>query len=58
MSEDEFLALVTAGQPAAPDYFVYDAVLNRRRTRCSTPLTTCAPLDADEVLDRAARPAR
>ena len=30
MSEDDFLALVTAGQPAAPDYFVYDAVLNRK----------------------------
>jgi glyoxylase-like metal-dependent hydrolase (beta-lactamase superfamily II)/rhodanese-related sulfurtransferase len=30
MSEDEFVALVTAGQPAAPAYFGYDAVLNRR----------------------------
>ena len=30
MSEDEFLAIVTAGQPAAPDYFVYDAILNRK----------------------------
>ena len=37
MSEDDFVALVTEGQPSAPDYFVYDAVLNRRRTRCSTP---------------------
>ncbi len=30
MSEPEFVALVTAGQPPAPDYFVYDAVLNRK----------------------------
>ena len=31
MSEDDFVALVTAGQPSAPGYFVYDALLNRRR---------------------------
>jgi len=31
MSQDEFLAVVTAGQPSAPDYFVYDAVLNRKQ---------------------------
>ncbi len=30
MSEATFVALVTAGQPPAPDYFVYDAVLNRK----------------------------
>lgn len=30
MSEDAFVALVTAGQPAAPGYFAYDADLNRR----------------------------
>jgi len=30
MSEADFVALVTAGQPPAPDYFVYDAVLNRK----------------------------
>lgn len=30
MSEDEFLAVVTAGQPAAPEYFVYNAILNRK----------------------------
>ena len=30
MSEDEFLAVVTADQPAAPAYFVHDAVLNRK----------------------------
>lgn len=30
MSEDEFVALVTADQPDAPPYFAYDAVLNSR----------------------------
>ena len=29
MSESDFVALVTAGQPSAPDYFLYDAFLNR-----------------------------
>jgi hydroxyacylglutathione hydrolase len=30
MSRDRFVELVTEGQPAAPEYFVHDAVLNRR----------------------------
>jgi len=30
MTAEQFLALVTEGQPAAPGYFVHDAVLNRR----------------------------
>ncbi|MFB7830355.1 rhodanese-like domain-containing protein [Streptomyces sp. NPDC056056] len=30
MSRESFVALVTAGQPAAPGYFAYDAELNRR----------------------------
>ncbi|MFJ9576530.1 rhodanese-like domain-containing protein [Streptomyces sp. NPDC101191] len=30
MGREEFVALVTAGQPAAPGYFAYDAELNRR----------------------------
>ena len=30
MTEDEFLAVVTAGQPSAPEYFVYNAILNRQ----------------------------
>ncbi|WP_020519253.1 MBL fold metallo-hydrolase [Catelliglobosispora koreensis] len=29
MTEEQFLTLVTAGQPAAPGYFSYDAKLNR-----------------------------
>jgi hydroxyacylglutathione hydrolase len=30
MSEDEFVALITAGQPPAPSYFPVDAAINRR----------------------------
>jgi hydroxyacylglutathione hydrolase len=30
MSEDDFVAMVTEGQPAAPGYFVYDAITNRK----------------------------
>ena len=30
MTKEQFVALVTAGQPAAPEYFVYDAILNRK----------------------------
>jgi glyoxylase-like metal-dependent hydrolase (beta-lactamase superfamily II)/rhodanese-related sulfurtransferase len=31
MSEDDFVAVVTADQPTAPGYFGFDAILNRRR---------------------------
>src|SRR5690606_13806687 len=31
MTEDEFLAIVTEGQPSAPGYFGYDAMLNRKQ---------------------------
>ena len=50
MSEDDFVALVTAGQPAAPGYFAYDAVLNRR----DHPVlhTAPTPLNLDEALAR------
>ena len=30
MTEDEFVGMVTEGQPTTPNYFLYDAVLNRR----------------------------
>jgi len=50
MDEDDFLALVTAGQPAAPDYFVYDAVLNRRAHEVFDPAHHVRPLDLPEVL--------
>ena len=50
MDEDDFLALVTAGQPAAPDYFVYDAVLNRRAHEVFDPAHHVRPLDPAEAL--------
>ncbi|WP_232344775.1 MBL fold metallo-hydrolase [Actinoplanes awajinensis] len=31
MTAEQFLTMVTEGQPAAPGYFVHDAVLNRRQ---------------------------
>ncbi len=31
MSKDEFIRLVSAGQPEAPQYFVHDAILNRKQ---------------------------
>lgn len=39
MSEGEFVAIVTAGQAAAPGYFVYDAILNRSERPLFDPAT-------------------
>ena len=50
MSEDEFVALVAAGQPAAPGYFVFDAVLNRKVHDVFDPSRHARPLDLPEVL--------
>ncbi len=47
MSEEDFIALVTADQPDAPSYFTYDAVLNAKEH--ST---------LEEVLDRELHPLR
>ena len=35
MSEEQFLAVVTEGQPAAPGYFVYNATLNKQDARAA-----------------------
>ena len=40
IGEDEFVALVTEGQPPAPGYFAFDAVLNRKRHASSTSSRT------------------
>ncbi|GAA4543807.1 rhodanese-like domain-containing protein [Pseudonocardia xishanensis] len=50
MTEEDFLALVTAGQPAAPDYFGYDALLNRRPHEVLDPARRAQPLDLPEVV--------
>lgn len=48
----EFKQLVTADQPEAPDYFVYDAVLNRRERAdlATTVSSALQPLGLDDVL--------
>ena len=51
MTEDEFVALVTAGQPTAPGYFGYDAVLNRSAHEVFDPTRSTRPLELPEVLD-------
>jgi glyoxylase-like metal-dependent hydrolase (beta-lactamase superfamily II)/rhodanese-related sulfurtransferase len=52
MGEDAFLAVVTAGQPAAPEYFVYDAILNRKTRDLYQPDEVLVALDA-QALDAA-----
>jgi rhodanese-related sulfurtransferase/glyoxylase-like metal-dependent hydrolase (beta-lactamase superfamily II) len=52
MSKDEFIRLVTADQPDAPQYFTYDAILNtRERGTLDINLEkVLKPLSLDEVL--------
>jgi len=54
MSEDEFVALVTEGQPPAPGYFVFDAVLNRKQHGLLDVTAHARPLSAAEALSRRA----
>ena len=50
MSEERFLEIVTEGQPAAPDYFLHDAILNRRTRELldegTPPAMTLAEVEA------------
>ncbi|MFG1845283.1 MBL fold metallo-hydrolase [Micromonospora carbonacea] len=48
MSQEQFLALVTGGQPAAPGYFAFDAVLNRRAHELFDSRATARPLTTAE----------
>ncbi len=52
MTEDEFVRLVTADQPDAPDYFTYDAVLNtkERETLERALERSLNPLPLEDVL--------
>ena len=52
MSKDNFIRLVAADQPDAPEYFTYDAVLNtRERVTLDTNLArVLQPVSLDEVL--------
>ncbi|MBU8860219.1 MULTISPECIES: MBL fold metallo-hydrolase [unclassified Micromonospora] len=48
MSQEQFLALVTGGQPSAPGYFAFDAVLNRKARELFDHTKAPRPLDAAE----------
>jgi glyoxylase-like metal-dependent hydrolase (beta-lactamase superfamily II) len=52
MSETEFVDIVTDGQPSAPGYFGYDAVLNRKRHELLDLTARLTPLTVSEVLAR------
>lgn len=49
MSEDEFLAVVTEGQPTAPGYFIYNATLNKQERPVRDLEAQIAPLDAAAI---------
>ncbi|WP_433500715.1 TSUP family transporter [Sphaerimonospora sp. CA-214678] len=52
MTEEEFLAIVTEGQPSAPGYFGYDAILNRRNRELFDTGARVRSLSVEEVLAR------
>ncbi|MFE7489978.1 rhodanese-like domain-containing protein [Kitasatospora sp. NPDC057541] len=52
MSEDEFVAIVTAGQSTAPGYFGHDAALNRQDRDLFDPALAHRPLTAEEFAAR------
>ncbi|MBY0396529.1 MAG: MBL fold metallo-hydrolase, partial [Thermoleophilia bacterium] len=54
MSRAEFVAMVTGDLPAAPDYFVYDAIRNRkeRPALAAAMEESLRPLPLDEFLQR------
>lgn len=54
MSEDDFVALVTEGQPPAPGYFVFDAVTNRKQHGLLDVEAHARPLPVSDFLSRRA----
>ena len=54
MSEEKFVELVIAGQPSAPAYFTYDAVLNRKEHGLFDAAAAPRPLSVEEFMDRRA----
>jgi glyoxylase-like metal-dependent hydrolase (beta-lactamase superfamily II)/rhodanese-related sulfurtransferase len=55
MSEDEFVAMITTGQPAAPEYFAVDAALNLKKRPTLKPgedLTPLSPAETRAALER------
>ena len=58
MTEDEFVTLITSGQPAAPAYFASDAAMNKRVHPLLQPDRTVpemTPLQIREALDAGVR---
>ncbi len=53
MSKEEFIKIVTADQPEAPDYFTYDAILNtkERATLMKTVKKALKPLSLGKVIN-------
>ena len=53
MSKEDFIRIVTADQPEAPQYFTYDAILNtkERETLEHVLQRELKPLSLDQVLD-------
>lgn len=60
MPKEEFIRLITADQPEAPDYFAYDAMLNRKeRDTLEADLSReLKPLTLAEVVDLQAKGAQ
>ena len=58
MSEEQFLQVVTAGQPTAPAYFVYNATLNKQSRALRDVDAVVPALSTDEVEAALARGAR
>jgi hydroxyacylglutathione hydrolase len=49
MTEEQFVAVVTAGQPPAPEYFLYNAVLNRQERATREVGAALPALSPDQV---------
>jgi len=54
MTEDQFVAAVTEGQPARPHYFSFDALLNRTDHRLLDETSPPPAMTLSEVLERVA----
>lgn len=54
MDEEQFVALVAAGQPPAPGYFAYDATLNRQERDLYDPEAGLRPLSVAEFQEHRA----
>ncbi len=58
MTEEQFVAVVTAGQPPAPEYFLYNAVLNRKERELHEVGKTLPALSPEQVTEALAAGAK